>query len=400
MAVVYNSAEELCWFWLCNIPGIGNTKIRALLSAFGNADEIYRASAGLLESIKGIGEKEIKSIIESRKDNGIYERYLLMKKKDIGFIYPESTDYPQRLKLIYDAPVSLYYRGRLPSEELPSVAIIGARECSSYGKEVARFFGDEFAKMGIQVISGLARGIDSYGHLGANEGGGSTFGVLGCGVDICYPKENIELYMNILKDGGIISEYPPGTKPLAYQFPMRNRIISGLADVIVVIEAREKSGSLITVDQALEQNKDVMAVPGRIGDSLSEGCNNLIKMGAQIITVPEDILQNLTGYSGFMPVLKRMCDINTECEKSEKTYISDMGDSAKKNNMLASMEKKVYSCVDLFPKNLSYIIEETGLEANLVTEILLNLELGNFIREVSKNNYIRVFSPKHQRGDL
>ncbi|SEV94540.1 DNA-processing protein DprA [[Clostridium] fimetarium] len=373
------SVEDYYWYWLCNIPDIGNAKIRAMLNIFGNAKEVYDASDKLLGYVQDLKDKEINSIIESKKDNDIYINFMKLEEKKIKFVHVESDDYPNRLKKIFDFPYGLYYKGNLPQENIPTVAIIGARDCTNYGREIAKMFGYEFSKLGVQVISGMARGIDSYGHVGAINAGGSTYAILGCGVDICYPKENINLYSDILQQGGIISEYSPGTNPLAYQFPMRNRIISGLADVIIVVEAREKSGSLITVDQALEQNKEVMVVPGRIGDRLSEGCNNLIKMGAQVITTPMDAYENL----GIMQYISSKSDNNNK---------NMQADSAQDNFTLACQDKMVYSCVDLFPKSINSIIEETGLDIKVITNVLLNLELRNYIREISKNYYVRVIN--------
>lgn len=365
--------EELYWFWLTNIPNIGNIKIKELLNYFDNAREIYFASEILLSQIHLLNEKDIHNIMKSKEDQNIHKGFMNLEKSQIKFINYRSEEYPSKLKQIYDPPMVIYYKGKLPDEKIPSVAIIGARDCTNYGKEIAKKFGYEFAKAGVQVISGLARGVDSYGHIGCLYGKGNTFAVLGCSVDVCYPKENINLYSEILEEGGIISEYPPNTLPLAYQFPMRNRIISGLADVIIVVEARQKSGSLITVDQALEQNKEVMVVPGRIGDRLSEGCNNLIKMGAQVITAPEDAFESL----GIIKNFKN--DLKNDFEKE-------------KNITLACQEKMVYSCVDLFPKSIDNIIEETQLDVNIVISALINLELSNYIQEVSKNYFVRVIS--------
>lgn len=405
--------EDFYWYWLCNIPSIGNAKIRAILNIFASAKEVYAASEKLLRLVNGLGEKEINNIIESRKDTEIYKDFIAMKEIGINFVHAECSNYPQRLKKIFDAPFGIYYKGRLPKEDVPTAAIIGARNCTNYGREIATLLGYELSKQGVQIISGMARGIDSYGHIGAINSGGSTFGVLGCGPDVCYPRENINIYMDVLENGGIISEYPAGTQPLAHQFPMRNRIISGLADVVIVVEAREKSGSLITVDQALEQNKEVMVVPGRIGDRLSEGCNNLIKLGAQVITRPEDVFEELgldfcnksqasvlnSSEEIYEEIYEKSYEKSSE-KISEKDNIKDgniynsiknsTDDTYKCNIPIASLEKKVYSCVDLFPKNLNIIIEETGLNTCIVTDILLNLELRNYIREVSKNNYVRI----------
>ena len=203
------------------------------------------------------------------------------------------AEYPQRLKNISGRPRNLYVLGRLPEENRLSVAIIGARDCSEYGKYVARELGTVLGGSGIAVISGMARGIDGISQEAALNAGGSSFGVLGCGVDVCYPKENRQLYERLKLSGGILSEYPPGSPALACHFPPRNRIVSGLADVIVVIEARVKSGTLITVDMALEQGREVYVVPGRVTDRLSDGCNRLIKQGAGILLSQEELLREL-----------------------------------------------------------------------------------------------------------
>lgn len=201
--------------------------------------------------------------------------------------------YPKRLTDIAGAPRELYVLGRLPEEERLSVAVIGARECSEYGRCVARELGAVLGGNGITVVSGMARGIDGISQEAALDAGGSSFGVLGCGVDICYPKENRQLYERLQISGGVLSEYAPGTGACAFHFPPRNRIVSGLADVVVVVEARMKSGTLITVDMALEQGREVYVVPGRVTDRLSDGCNHLIRQGAGILLSPEEFLREL-----------------------------------------------------------------------------------------------------------
>lgn len=202
-------------------------------------------------------------------------------------------EYPRRLLEIPQAPKQLYVRGKLPEEGVPSVAVIGARDCSYYGQEVAKRLGRLFGENGIQVISGMARGIDGIGQQAALQAGGSSFAVLGCGADICYPRQNQDLYDRLCKQGGVISEYEWGTPPRTGYFPPRNRIVSGLADAVIVVEARKKSGTLITVDMALEQGKEVYAVPGRLVDDLSSGCNYLIKNGAGILLDMEEFMEEL-----------------------------------------------------------------------------------------------------------
>lgn len=205
----------------------------------------------------------------------------------------EDECYPERLREIPDSPKQLYVRGKLPKEEIPAVAVIGARECSEYGRTVAAMLGNFFGENGIQVISGMARGIDGIGQTAALDAGGSSFAVLGSGVDVCYPAGNRTLYDRLAVQGGILSEYAPGTPALARNFPPRNRIVSGLADAVIVVEAREKSGTLITVDMALEQGKEVYAVPGRVTDALSSGCNRLLRLGAAPLPEPEGLLEEL-----------------------------------------------------------------------------------------------------------
>lgn len=211
-----------------------------------------------------------------------------IKRCEIG-----EAGYPARLKNIPDAPKVLYVLGELPEEEALSVAIVGARDCSEYGRFVAEELGRLLGSSGISVVSGMARGIDGISQTAALDGGGKSYGVLGCGVDICYPKENRRLYERLKANGGILSEYAPGTPAAAFHFPPRNRIVSGLADVVVVIEARAKSGTLITVDMALEQGREVYVVPGRVTDRLSDGCNRLLKQGAGILLSPEEFLTEL-----------------------------------------------------------------------------------------------------------
>ena len=213
-----------------------------------------------------------------------------------SIVYYDQGDkeYPARMKPLPGMPKGIYVKGKLPRDDLPSAAIVGGRACSAYGREQARRFARELAAAGVQIISGLASGIDAAAHEGALEGGGLTFAVLGCGVNICYPRENYPLMRRILEqEGGVLSEFQPGERPLAWHFPQRNRVISALADLVLVVEARQKSGSLITADYALEQGKSVYALPGRVNETLSEGSNRLIAQGAGIAVDPTALLEEL-----------------------------------------------------------------------------------------------------------
>lgn len=221
--------------------------------------------------------------------------------REEGCVRRTDGAYPKRMSALRGMPKALYWRGSLPEEGKAAVAVIGARTCSPYGREMAQWFAGELAAAGVQIISGMARGVDGIAQRAALERGGKSFAVLGCGTDICYPKENKELYERLLAEGGIVSEHPAGTPPLACHFPTRNRIISALSDLVLVIEAREKSGTLITVDFALEQGRDVYVLPGRIGDSLSGGCNRLLRQGAGAALEPSDILEALSASGIYVP---------------------------------------------------------------------------------------------------
>ncbi len=361
-------------YWLANINNIGVKKIEWLLSVFGCAEEIYRADkkelmTALAVSYEGNGtklrEEEVESLIRSRDRVAIQEAYGKLIRSGIRFITREEADYPEKLKNIYSAPFALYRKGRPLEEGKKYLAVVGARDCSPYGREMSRYLAGAIAKEGVVIISGLARGIDSYAHQGALEAGGISYGILGCGIDICYPRENIKLYMELMKEGGVISEYAPGTPPIAGNFPLRNRIISGLSDGILVIEAREKSGSLITVDLGLDQGKDIYAVPGKASDRLSEGCNNLIKMGAKLVTTPKDILEELF-----------------------PNYEQNLNEMKININVLESHEKIVYASLDFEPKHMEELHALTKLPMDILMEQLLLLELKGLVHQTMKNYYV------------
>ena len=276
--------------------------------------------------------------------------------------------YPERLRPLNNMPDTLYYIGRFPEDDRPTAAIVGARMCSAYGRIQAFNYGKFLSENGVQVISGMAAGIDAEGHKGALEGGTPTFAVLGNGVDICYPASSRSIYRRIPeKNGGIISEYPPGTEGRAYHFPARNRIISGLADVVVVVEAKEKSGSLITAACALEQGKTVYAVHGAVNDELSRGCHKLIYDGAGIAYSPE-ILLDEWGLS-----VKKKTNLRRKTKLGLETDLD-----------------LVYSCLDLRPKNLDQIIRKTDLSPGKTAGILTQLTLMGLVRETGRQYYIRL----------
>ncbi len=286
------------------------------------------------------------------------------KQRDgIQYIQQNHAAYPQKLLCYKGMPKGLYVLGKLPDKTRKSVAIVGARRSSAYGNQIAKSFAKELAGAGVQIISGMAWGIDGKAHEGALEGGGDTYAVLGCGVDICYPSGHRKIYEAMIQRGGILSEQPPGMPPIAGHFPARNRIISGLSDLVLVVEAKERSGSLITADLALEQGKDVFAVPGRIGDEMSKGCLNLIKQGAGLADSPLVLLEALG--------IKRNVS-----EKSVKI-------------VLEKNEDIVYSWIRLQPVSLEELVKKTGFGSREVLFALVGLELKGCIREMQKNQYVR-----------
>ena len=302
------------WIWLSLIKGLGCVRKNKLLKMYGTPERIYELSKSDLLKIDGIGEETATNIIETKNEKILNYHIKYMKENNIDIIHICEKSYPQILKQIYDAPVSLYIRGNKKILNGENVGIVGCRDCTDYGKKAAKYFGYNLSKeKSINIVSGLAKGVDSYAHWGSvganievkgdkncgkkysgcgkqNIDCGKTIAVLGNGLDMIYPKENIELANEIIRNGGaIISEYPCGTKPDKMNFPARNRIISGISQGIIVIEAKEKSGTLITVDFALEQGRDVFVVPGNINSMNSIGTNDLIKQGAKMITSYEEI---------------------------------------------------------------------------------------------------------------
>ena len=265
--------------WLYQAVGMGNRGLVRKLISSGPLSEIHEmATKGCLSEKLSEKYKAKAEQIEAFTANyDVKAEYEKMIARGILFVAAGEEEYPKKLSDIPDTPCAIYYVGKLPKNEEKAIAIIGARNCSEYGKAMARQFGEILADAGIQIVSGMARGIDGIGQQAALDAGGYSLGVLGCGVDICYPPENKQLYERLIAEGGICSEYPPGIGPRAELFPPRNRIISGLCDGVLVIEAKERSGTLITVDMALEQGREVYALPGRATDYLSVGCNNRIR---------------------------------------------------------------------------------------------------------------------------
>lgn len=361
-------------YWLSGIRQLSSRKKCRLWEYIGSGREVYYIEETRLNSLKILDKSEKEILRNAQKEKSkeqLREEYEKMKEKGISFYSYFSKEYPERLKEIPDPPFALYVKGNLPLAE-KAAAIVGARGCSAYGEKYAREFAEVLAVSGVEIISGMAKGIDGVGQRAALRAGGKSYAVLGSGVDVCYPRDHMGLYTDLISHGGgIISEFPPGTPPLAINFPMRNRIISGLSDAVLVMEARLRSGSLITADQALEQGKDVYALPGPLDSALSAGCNHLIQQGAGILINPENLLEE------WGIEAKVLCR-NTGGEKQ------------KNKKVLESPDDLVYSCVGLYPKNVDQIAQESRVEIRKLMSILVTLELQGYIREITKNYYIRL----------
>lgn len=294
------------------------------------------------------------------------------------YIQKNHPDYPTRLQHFSRMPIGLFVKGSLPDPSRKMVAIVGSRSCSAYGQQVAQNFARVLSSNGINIISGLAFGIDTWAHKGCIEGGSPTYAVMGCGIDICYPKSNYPLYRKILSTGGgIISEYEPKTPALPHHFPTRNRIISALSDALIVIEARVKSGSLITANYALEQGIQVYAVPGRISDSLSAGTNSLILQGAIPALSPEDVLLDLSSFSALSrhsPSSQVSSDfVSLPRIKKEETP------SPPQTANLSADELLLLSCIGPEPSYADAICSQSGLGFLQVSSLLLSLEMKGCI---------------------
>lgn len=354
-------------FWLSHIHGITARRLKRLLQIYPSIEQLTSLSPKDITVQNGFTKYEMESWSRAfREKEKILEQMEQLEERGIHFVTFQEENYPSVLRKLDDKPYWLYYRGKLPSNQGTFVSIVGARNCTDYGCQVAQWLGRQFAEQGISVISGMANGIDTYAHRGALQGKGDTWAVLAGGVDICYPPNNQTLYQQIQQQGGILSETSPGVKCMSYLFPLRNRMIAGLSSATIVVEARKKSGSLITAELALEQGKDVFAVPGRFGDELSEGCNLLIKDGAFIVTNIQDIIEILN---------------------KNRHKIEFVPESLKKT--LANEKKIIYSELSFSPISMEELLIRTGFSIGQLMRLLLEMEFDGWIVQPMKNYYIR-----------
>ena len=338
-----NITENDYAHWLFSTPGIGNVSADRLLCGGRTCREIYEMGEAELKKI--LRPKQVSTVLDTRDIWDFAKEKKKLAESDIKFISRIDPRFPEKLKNIPNPPFAIYVKGELPGDDSPSVAIIGARLCSEYGRYMARQLGRGLALAGVKVISGMARGVDGVSQKAALCAGGKSYAVVGCGADICYPDENREIYEELSLNGGIISEYAPGTMPKASFFPMRNRIISALSDIVVVVEARLHSGTQITVDTALEQGREVLAVPGRVTDRLSDGCNRLICQGAGVVLDVDDVIERLASWNYRKDSLADTHSFNDDRSGACASHI----------------EKAILDLLDAVPVSFSYIADKLSM---------------------------------------
>lgn len=365
-----NNTDIKSWIKLNMIKGIGPLRFVTLLKHFGSPQEILSAKASRLSQVKGIGEQIAHSIVELRDKVNVDIELEKIEKEGVRILTLDSEEYPINLKSIWDPPPVLYIKGKITQNDRLAIAMVGSRAATSYGKTVAAKLAEELVQAGFTIISGLARGIDAASHKGAINANGRTIAVLGCGIDVIYPQENKKLFYEIIEHGAVVTEFPFGTPPGKFNFPQRNRIISGLALGTVIVEAPIRSGALITADCALEQNREVFAVPGQIVSKLSKGTHQLIKQGAKLVENAQDIIEELELFS----------------EAIKKTP------QIKKNHKIAlsQEEEKIYQLISATePKYIDAISYSSQMSPAQVAATLIQLEIKGLVKQLIGKRFLR-----------
>lgn len=354
------------WIALKSVENLGNVGFGSLTEAFGSPKAVFEASAADIAKVPRIGGKIAKSIKAFDKWANVEKEFELADKSNVSIITSESPLYPEPLLGIYDPPPVLYVKGKLEKSDI-SVAVVGSRSASTYGKFTTQKLCRELALKGVTVVSGMARGIDSSAHIGSIAGKGRTIAVMGSGMDVIYPPENKKLFEKISESGAVITEFPFSTQPNGFNFPARNRIISGISLGVLVVEANRKSGSLITASLALEQGREVFAVPGSIDSPGSKGTHELIRKGAKLVENVYDILEEILPQAD---IAKH--EVREDSEDPAKTDNSDLND----------IETEILQLIGKTPIHIDDIISSTGRKANEILNILLSLEIRGHIRQI------------------
>jgi DNA processing protein len=358
------STDELkYWVAFSGIPGVGRVRIAQLKDHFGSLQDAWNAPEGKLKQA-GLDSRSADALVTLRPRISVDDEMERLERHGVDALICEGPAYPSRLKEIYDYPPVLYVRGKLPADDEPCLAIVGTRRPTVYGRQVTEEIVADLARSSITIISGLARGIDSVAHRTALDAGGKTVAVFGSGLDIVYPGENANLAKAIVEHGALVSEYPLGVKPKAENFPLRNRIMSGLSLGVLVVEAGERSGALITAQQAMEQNREVFAVPGSILSPVSQGTNRLIQEGAKLVRNHTDILEELN-----LTIVVQQAEIKefSPANEVESAILKQLGPE---------------------PNHIDEICRRSGLTMSEVSSTLAMLELKGIARQVGSMNYV------------
>jgi len=355
------NGDAFHWLALNLIPGIGATLFKRLLHRFESPETVFKAPTAELLKVEGLNEKVIEAIQKGPSNENVEKELFLIEAAGGRLITLRDEAYPIRLKEIYDPPPVLYIKGELKEEDELSISIVGSRKTSPYGRWITEKISQDLARQGVTVVSGMARGIDSVAHWGAISAKGRTLAVLGCGIDVIYPPENRNLFGKIAEQGAVLSEFRMGSLPEGGHFPKRNRIISGLARGVIVVQANMKSGSLITARYALDQGRDVYAVPGNVGAEMSRGSNWLIKQGAKLVESSEDILEEILPYWK-----KEVNEIPRVCGPSPT---------------LLPEERSLFDLLGEEPLHIDEIIRKSGFDAGRVSSLLLDLEIKGLISQ-------------------
>ena len=372
----------ITWISLNMTPGVGPRAATKLLERFGSADAVFDARRTELESLR-LKPETIESILKKEFHQKAEQEFERVKRFDGDILILDDGSYPDMLREIADPPLTLYVRGDWQAcLGQPCVAVIGSRNCSTYGKNAAEMLARELASRGVTIVSGLARGIDTSAHKGAIDGKGRTIGVLGTGVDSVYPKENTRLAQEILDSGGaLVTQFPLGTPPLKDNFPYRNRIISGLSLGVLIVEASERSGSLITARLAMEQNREVMAVPGNITSGNSYGTNYLIKAGAKLVQQWQDVVAELPSEIAAAILPPKIEKASARAAASNKDAMpADLSDHERKIWPLLPVDDSVH---------IDALLEESGLSFGELNSALVGLDIRDLIRVLPGKNYAR-----------
>lgn len=374
-----NNLEQIKYvYFLTKVNKLGNTRIKNILYRLKDQYDFFNCSQNDLRKIEGIDLNISRDIKDSAEKKKIYdiecESFIReAEKKNIKVLSLLDEEYPENLKKIYDSPVLLYYKGKLDASDKYSLSIVGTRNPTEYGKYTCEKFTEKLSKLGIPVVSGFARGIDSIVHNVCLKNNNLTYAVFGCGVDVIYPSDNRKIYSELIERGAVISEFPVSSQPEKVNFPKRNRIISGISLGSLIIESGIKGGSILTAEFAIDQNREVFAVPGYINSKQSQGTNDLIKRGqAKLVTEIEDILDELE--IKLKPVL------NKDNFKKEKELKED----------LSVTEKKIYDSLGYEPVHIDSINELTGLSISDCLVSLLSLEFKGLIRQSPGKNFIKI----------